>query len=523
MKSVKSALISIFIVGGGQIYAGRLWTGIAFAVIFYGSILLMRNIWTGLNPAFWSIVGVWFLFWLYNIFDAYKGARLEQPPCERVCPAGIAPWVYINLIATESKEKYPFFPFFNILERICPAPCEDQCTRKIIDSAVAIKYLKSAVKTSEPAVSDKKRNKKVGIIGAGPCGLSAGYYLVNKGYSVTIYEKEEKPGGVLRTFIPEFRLSTQALENEIKKILDCGIELKCRTEVGKDISMDELLQKYDALFIATGAWEPVKMNIPGEEMCLNGLEVLKRIKQGEEFRIGQVGVIGGGNTAIDVARSLIRQGNKVTIYYRRRIEDMPAEHEDREEALEEGIKIIPLCLPRAVKKDRVVMVKTESPEGRLGEVKVIEDSEFEVKLDKLIMACGQKPKPDFLKPYVNIDEAGRIKTKDGRTSNPRIFAGGDAVLGSKTLAHAVGQAKETAESIDLSLRGIHPFIGRLLKKTYLPRVELLPIKDIPRIKIPHRNIEERKHDFLEVELRAKKEDLKKEADRCLVCPLRYRP
>ncbi len=523
MKSAKSIIISIFIVGGGQVYEGRLWVGIAFAVIFYGSIFLMKNIWTGLNPAFWGIVGVWILFWLYNIYDAYKGATYDKPPCEKACPAGITPWIYINLIATDSKEEYPFFPFFKILERICPAPCEDKCTRRGIDKPVAIKYLKSAVKMSPPQCNHKKRDKRIGIIGAGPCGLAAGYFLVKKGYGVTIYEKEEMPGGVLRTFIPEFRLSSSVLDEEIEKILNCGIELKCGVRVGADISLDELLQKYDALFVATGAGKPIKLNILGEENCLNGLELLKEIKKGKEFHLGRVGVVGGGNTAIDVARSLIRQGNKVTIYYRRRIEDMPCEHEDREEAREEGIEIVPLCLPQRVEDGRVTFIKTAAPEGRKGRIEIMPDSEFEVELDRLVLACGQIPDSAFLRKYLKVNQNGSIKVKNGRTSHPKIFAGGDAVLGSKTLAHAVGQAKEVADLIDFSLRGIAPGIGRFFKKSYMPRVEVLPIKDLPRIKIPHRDVEERKNDFLEVELRASEEELRKEADRCLACPLRYRP
>lgn len=523
MNYGRAALISTFVVGGGQMYSGRFWTGIYFAVIFYGSIVLMINIWTELNPAFWGLVAVWILVWLFNIYDAYKGMSYEKPQCEKTCPAGIAPWIYINLVATESKQYYPFVPFFDTLERICPAPCEEHCTRQGINSSVAIKYLKSGVKKTIPSFKQKTKKEKIAIVGAGPCGLTTAYYLAYKGYEAVIYEKEKIPGGVLATLIPEFRLPKSTIDKEIENILNIGIGLKCGIEIGKDLSMDELLKKYDAVFIGTGAWKPEKLGIPGEENALIGFNILEQIKKGKNFNLGRVGVIGGGNTAIDIARSLTRQGNEVKIYYRRSIEDMPAEQENRIETQEEGIEIIPLTLPKEIKKDRVTMVKTECPEGRKGPVKMIQASEFNVALDNVVMAVGQQPETDFLKGYVKLDKFSRIITKNGKTSHPKIFAGGDVVLGSATVAHAVGHGMKTAKRIDFYLKRIPLFLGRLFSKTYQPKVKLLPINDINRITIPHRDIEERIHDFEEVELKVSKEELKREATRCLSCPLRYRP
>lgn len=520
----RTTIISIFVVGGGQIYSGRFWTGLSFAVIFYSSIVLMIILWTGLNVAFWGLLAAWIFVWLFNIYDAYQeGVAYEKPPCEKACPVGLSPWIYLNLVATNSTQHYPFFPFFETLELICPAPCEEKCTRRGIDAPVAIKYLKSGVKTEIPILKQKTKKKRIAIVGAGPCGLTTAYYLAHKGYEVVIYEREKTPGGVLATLIPTFRLPQSVLDKEIESILKVGIELKCGVEINKDVSMDELLKTYDSIFIATGACKPTKLGIPGEDTALIGFDILRRVKQGEKFNLGKVGVIGGGDTAIDIARSLIRQGNEVKIYYRRNIEDMPAEHENRTEAQEEGIEIIPLTIPLRMEKNRVTMVKTECPKGRECPVKVIEGSEFDVALDNVVIAAGQQPNADFLKEYVNIDESGRIKTKKGKTSHPKIFAGGDAVLGSKTVAHAVGQGLNVAEQIDFYLRRIHPFFGKMFKKTYLPDVQFSPLQETGRMTIPHRNVVERKHDFKQVEQKVSKEILQKEANRCLCCPLRYRP
>ncbi|MGB3480149.1 MAG: FAD-dependent oxidoreductase [bacterium] len=523
MKSGKAALISAFVVGGGQICSGRLWAGISFAVLFYGSIVIMIRIWTGFNSGFWGLLAAWVLVWLYNVYDAYKGVGYERPPCEKACPAGIAPWIYVNLVAADNSQPYSFVPFFRILGLICPAPCEDQCTRRGIDAAVAIRYLKSGVKMQVPTPKPKTKKERIAVIGAGPCGLTAAYYLVNKGYGVTVFEREKKPGGVLATLIPEFRLPQSLLDKEIEAAVNVGVELKYGVAVGKDLSMAELLGTYDIIFVATGAWKPTKLGIPGEEMAMVGFDILRQIKKGEEFKLGKIGVIGGGNTAIDIARSLIRQGNEVKIYYRRRIEDMPAEHEDRVEAQEEGIEIVPLTVPLKIEENRVIMQKTEYREGRKGAVEAIQGSEFDVDLDHIVMAIGQCPDTDFLKKYLKSDTSGRIKTKNWRTSHPKIFAGGDAVLGSKTVAHAVGHGLNAAEQIDLYIRGIHPLFARILKRTYYPHVFSLPLHPVERMVIPHREVEDRIHDFKEVELKASKDELKKEATRCLSCPLRYRP
>ena len=519
----KAALISAILVGGGQIYARRVWSGIALATLFYGSIAVMAIIWTGINQAFWALLAAWVLFWAYNIIDAYKGFRYQTPPCEKACPAGISPWTYVNMICHESKEQYPYVPFFGTLEHICPAPCENDCTRRGIDAAVAIKYLKRCVPMEKPAMAKKSRKEKVAVVGAGPCGLTAACYLAGRGYRVAVYEREAKPGGVLTTLIPRFRLPDAMLEAEIEAALAPGVELKCGIEIGKNLKLEELLEKYDAVFIAIGAWRATSLGIAGEDKALSGFDILRRIKDGEKFELGKVGVIGGGNTAIDVARSLRRQGNDVKIYYRRRIMDMPAEHEDRIEAMEEGIEIVELVTPVEIRPDRLKLIRTECTEGRAGALSIIKDSEFDVSLDAVVITAGQWPDSSFLADHVRMDKRGRILAKNGRTSNARVFAGGDAVLGSATVAHAVGQGLSVAEEIDRRLRRVPRFWHWLTRRDFTPDVKQIPMHTDKKIEIPHRPATERIRDFNEVELKAPAEELKKEACRCLSCPIKYHP
>ena len=517
-------LLSAFIVGGGQVYARRFWAGLVLAIIFYGSIIIMKIIWAGMNIAFWALVTGWLVVWLFNIFDAYKGPRYAKPPCEKSCPAGIAPWIYVHQIATKANWEYPFIPFFKTLGLICPAPCEEKCTRQAIDEPVAIRALKSGVEIGKPNRIQTRRKKHIAVIGAGPCGLTLAYSLTNKGYNVTVYEKEKKPGGVLGTYIPEFRLPSSVLHTEIQVLLNAGFELKCGVEIGKDLSLDELLNNNDLIFIATGAWQLVKLGIPGENNGMVGLEILRRIKNGEKFNLGRVGVVGGGNAAFDVARSLKRFGNEVKIYYRRRIEDMPAEHENRFAAQEEGIEIIPLVTPAAIVKNSVIMARTKCAEGRKGVLEVIKDSEFDVKIDNIVMAIGQKPDTNFLTNFVKIDELGRIQTKNGMTSHSKIFAGGDAVLGAKTIAHAVGHGLSIAEQIDYHIRKIPGLFRSLLKDVYYPsEIKLFKFNNKSRLKILRREPAKRLSDFKPVEQSVARENLIQEASRCLTCPLRYKP
>jgi NADPH-dependent glutamate synthase beta subunit-like oxidoreductase len=526
-KRSRAAILSFFIVGAGQVFSGRFWTGLWFFIIFYGTILILKIVWTGINQGFWGILTAWALVWLYNIFDAYKGANYNKAPCEKECPAGIAPWTYLNQIGSQAQWRYPFVPFFKILELICPAPCEDKCTRRVVDDAVAIRYLKCNVALETPVKPGAaKRKEKIAIVGAGPCGLTAAYFLSHTGYEVTVYEKNKKAGGIPRLLIPEFRLPSVTAENEIKKFLNDNIRMHCGIEVGKDRSFDSLLNEHDIIFIATGAWKQTKLMIAGEEKILDAFSLLKRIRDGEKLQLGTIGVIGGGNTAIDIARCLRRMGSKVSIYYRRRLEDMPCEHEDKMEAIEEGIEIIPLTMLVSYAQGSIVMVKTECRAGRRGSVEVVKGSDFSVKLDNIVCALGQQPDTGFLKNAIKTDGSGRIIiNRNGyRTNHPKVYAGGDAVLGPQTVAHAVGHGMAAARQIDQDIRRVPGLVRWLMKNEGLPAaVKILKLNNGPRMTVPHREISKRLKDFRQVEQVADKELMAQEANRCLTCPLRYRP
>jgi NADPH-dependent glutamate synthase beta subunit-like oxidoreductase len=290
------------------------------------------------------------------------------------------------------------------------------------------------------------------------------------------------------------------------------------------MNLDDLLKNHDYLFLAIGAWLPVTLGIPGEEDGLVGLDILHRIKNGEKFDLGKVGVIGGGNTAFDVARCLKRLGNDVKIYYRRRVEDMPAEPENHVEAVEEGIEITPLTTPMGIVKNNVIMSKTHCVGGRQSKLEIIKGSEFDVKMDSVVMAIGQKPDTKFLADHLKIDHLDRILAKNGRTSHPRIFAGGDAVLGAMTLAHAVGEGLQAAETLDFHVRRIPAVFRFLARDKFLPK-SLRQLKFSPehRIKITHREVAKRIKDFKMTEQPIPAEQYTVEANRCLTCPLKYRP
>ena len=524
-KRLIAALISFFIVGGGQVYTGRFWTGIIYAIFFYGIIASMKILFIEANLGFHAAIASLVIFWLFNIVDAYKGPRYIPPPCEKACPAGIAPWIYVNQVGSKAAWKYPFIPFFKTMELVCPAPCEDRCTRRGIDEAVAIRYLKNGVTAEKTADGkNKKKDKKIAVIGAGPCGLTAAYELANKGYEVTVYEKDKKPGGIPAALIPDFRLSSETAEQEVKSLLHENIKLKCDVEIGKDISFENLIRDNHAVFVATGAWQQSKLGIPGEEKSLDAFNILRRIKNGEKFNLGNVVVIGGGNTAIDVARSLRRMGSNVKIYYRRRIEAMPCEHEDRIEAIEEGIKIIPLTIPVGCVQNSIMMAKTQCGEGRKGPVEIIKGSEFDVKVDNIVCAIGQQPETGFLKEYVKTDEQGRILVKNSKTNHPKVFAGGDAVLGPQTVAHAVGHGLTAAQNIDFKLRSVPGLWRWFTKSIFYPKaIKALTLTNGSRLKVPHREVAKRIADFKPIELAVSAEELCTEANRCLTCPIRYAP
>ncbi|MCJ7785418.1 MAG: FAD-dependent oxidoreductase, partial [Desulfobacterales bacterium] len=354
-------------------------------------------------------------------------------PCKNNCPAGTDIPRYVRLIAEgrfqDSIEVIrQKFPFPHSIGLVCNHPCEEKCNRLEINNPISIRELKRLV-----AEKDNKRwktklriaadtGKKVAVIGGGPAGLTAAWFLRTKGHKVTVFEALPKPGGMLKAGIPDYRLPSEVLEKEINDITDIEIEIKTNTRID---SIEDLFNKgYDSVFLATGAHRGIRMGITGEDdlRVLDGISTLRKINFNEKVDVkGHVGVVGGGNVAIDVARSALRVGaEKVLIVYRRTKEEMPAYTHEVEDAVDEGVEILFLTNPQRVISDSD-KIKVECVKMKLGEADEsgrrrpipIKGSEFILELDRLIIAIGQQS--DISSNFgVEVDKYGQI-TADGET------------------------------------------------------------------------------------------------------------
>lgn len=465
-------------------------------------------------------------------------------PCQNACPAGVNVPGYIRLIATgRERDAYNLIrrenPFPAVCGRVCTHPCESKCRRGQLDEAIAIMDLKRytadwVMKSGDPIkqIYYPPKGKSVGIIGAGPSGLTCGYYLACSGYSVTIYEANSMPGGMLAFGIPEFRLPNKLLMDEIRLAEQAGVKIKLNTEVGKDILFDEIRAKHDAVYIATGTQFPNKMGIKGEELegVYYGIDFLRDINLGKSVKMGKrVAVIGGGSTAMDAARVALRLGaESVSVLYRRQLEDMPADEREIKEATEENIRIIPMILPLEIYgKDKVEGIKCvlleSGPFDRSGRRKPvpIEGSEIDIEFDMVIPAVSQHSDLPFIKEdEVEITKWGTFITdNEGMTNQQGIFAGGDVVRGPDTVIWAIADGKRAASSIDKYLDGT----GELNKGI---DVALPPISDDEglaeheRFKINELDPNKRVRNFAEVNQGFHKLNAIAESMRCLHCDRR---
>jgi len=476
---------------------------------------------------------------------------LVSSPCHHTCPIETEACSYVALIAQgKFKEALDVNRWVNPLPsvcgRVCNHSCETRCRAGEIAQPIAIRALKRFVADYERSNGGKpeitpfeKKYEKVAIVGSGPSGLTAAWNLAKNGYKPTIFEAEAVAGGMLSWGIPEYRLPKDVLNYEIGYIKDMGVEIKTNTKVGKDITLDELFnQEYKAIYIATGAPVNLKLEIPGEDVegVIDPIAFLKKYNLDGEAKIGKkVAVVGGGNTAMDAARTAWRLGADVTILYRRTRPEMPANEEEIKEALEEGIKIEYLTLPIEAYADngrlsRIKCTKMELTEfddtGRRRPVP-IEGSEFEMEIDTLIPAIGQVPDLEFLNGdgKINVSKWNTLEVDPETlvTNVEGIFAGGDVVSGPATVMEAMRSGQIAAESIHKFLRG-EP-LDREYKPTEprmeVPLVELTPEEafELDRPEIPCIPVEERKGSFKEVEIGLSKEQCIKEAKRCLRCDL----
>lgn len=478
-------------------------------------------------------------------------SALFDAPCQNACPTDQSAWGYVTLISEgKFKEAIALIketnPFPAVLGRVCVHPCESKCRRGQLDQPIAICSLKRCVADMDmnsfpsyrPPV-ERPKNKKVAVIGAGPAGLSGAYFLTCKGYKVTVFEALPVAGGMLAVGIPDYRLPKGVLNAEIKMITDLGVEIRYSTAIGKDITIDTLMKDgYEAILMATGAHKGQKLGIPGEDArgVVDGVTFLRSLNLNETVKAkGKVAVIGGGNVAIDAARSALRLGaDEVFILYRREKEDMPAYIEEIEEAEKEGVVIHTLVAPKRVivKKGKVTGVEClrmslgKFDKGGRRTPQPITGSEFVVNTDMIIAAIGQIPDLS----YINGDgiKTGKGSTievdlKTLATTREGIFAAGDNVRGPATAVQAVADGKNAAFAIDRYLGGdglpMNAFHEELVKMpvTY---DESIYQQERARMEMPHLALPKRYRNFNEVVLGYQQKMAIEEARRCLHCHLR---
>ncbi len=464
-------------------------------------------------------------------------------PCSKACPAGTDCQGYVGLIANgEYKEAVKLIkeklPLPASIGRICPHPCEKKCRRQYVDEPISIAFLKGFVgdmdllgDTYVPEI-EPDTNKTVAIIGGGPAGLTAAYFLRKNGHSVTIFEQMPKMGGMLRYGIPEYRLPKAVLDKEIKLIEDMGVTLKNNVNIGKNISFDQIKEDYDATLVAIGAWNSSKMRVSGEDLdgVWGGIDFLREVALGNRPGIGKnVAVCGGGNTAMDACRVAVRLGaENVYIIYRRTKDEMPADPQEILESEEEGVIYKYLTNPIEFtgengKLNGVVLQKMMLGEpdesGRRSPV-AIEGETEEIALDSVIMAIGQYPN---LNGFETLEATRRntISADESRftTSLQGVFAVGDATnKGADIAIAAIGEAQKASVVIDRYLNG--ETVG--YKKPYFVEqdsksIDYSKFEKSARAKMPHMSPSDRKTNFKEVNFGFSEEMAKKEANRCLEC------
>ncbi len=463
-------------------------------------------------------------------------------PCKPACPAGVDVPRYVALIARGKfaeavaviREKVPF-P--GVLGRVCIHPCEEACRRGQVNDPINIRILKRFAADhdnglwKERALKAPATGKKVAIVGAGPAGLTAAYYLAKFGHGVTVFEELPEPGGMMKVGIPDYRLPTEVLRAEIAEIESVGVEIRTGTRVE---SLDGLFNSgYQAVFLGLGAHGCASLRVEGED-CSGVIwcaTFLREVNLGREVKIGKkVVVVGGGNAAVDAARTALRLGAaEVIMLYRRTRVEMPANAEEVDGAIEEGVDIQFLSAPKGIKKAGDV-IKMECFRMELGEPDAsgrrrpqsLEGSEFILECDNVIVAIGQKPQ---------IPQGFELETRGNNTlvvddslaaGREGVFAGGDVVSGPASVIEAIAAGRQAAESIDKYLGG-KGFIDEVLVDAEEDNPCLghnMEFAALSRAKTPSIPMERRLNSFAEIELGLEEAVAIAEAERCLKCPLR---
>lgn len=466
-------------------------------------------------------------------------------PCALACPAGVEIPAYVAAVAKGEYEQAIEIirrdnPLPSVCGRVCPHVCETACRRNAVDTPVAINNLKrlasdeclagGGLPAAEPGADTGRR---VAVVGAGPAGLSAAYFLRRAGHAVTILDAAEKPGGMLRYGIPEYRLPRPVLDADIEAVTRMGVEFRQGVRLGRDFSVDQLQQQgFNVVFLALGAWKSQRLNIPGEEAegVMGGVPFLSAVSRGELSRVsGHVAVIGGGNTAVDAARTALRAGaSRVTILYRRDRAQMPAFAHEVTAAEAEGVEIRcmvgPVAIETADGRLRSVRLQRMAPgapdaSGRPRPVPV-PGSEFALPVDLLIRGLGEEPDPPESEPCLTGHRRG---SEPVRAVAPGVFAGGDFATGPSTAIEAIASGRRAAETIDAWLRTgeiPRPPGAVISRRDALAPVETQDYAHVgcsARAPMPHRDDAGRAGDFAEVEQGYAAATGRQEASRCLQC------
>ena len=467
------------------------------------------------------------------------GSLRNPVPCVALCPAGVDIPGYISLVnegrcADAVRLIRKDNPFPTACAYICEHPCEARCRRNMVDDAVNIRGLKRyAVDHADNVPQPKKApatGKSVAIIGGGPGGLSAAYYLALMGHKVTVYEKQKHLGGMMRYGIPSYRLPRQKLDDEIASILSLGSEVDTEVDVGTDITFDALKQEYDCLYLSIGAHTDKKTGIEGEdsEGVISAVELLRGIGDDEmpDFTGQNVAVIGGGNVAMDVTRSAIRLGAaKVTCVYRRRQEDMTAQQEEVEGAIAEGAEVLTLHAPLKIEANEAGhAVALWAQPQIIGEIdkqgrprpNTAAVEPLRIPADTIIVAIGQGIETHgFEQTGIKIQRGGTLLA-DSSTQLPDmegVFAGGDCVTGPATVIRAIAAGKAAAANIDEYL-GFH---HEIKSEVTVPTPRCTDLRPRGRVDATERDACERKGDFQCIECGMTDEESAQESSRCLRC------
>lgn len=550
----RSAFLSAWAPGLGQMYARRPATGIVLASLIPLAVGLVSVTWNGFTYGHAFLAGSALFVLLVAVLDARTGPTRPRAPCQGACPAGVDIPDYLQLIEEgETEQGYSLvrsrIPLVAVIGRVCPHPCERQCVRGIDGEPISINGCKrfladryrevvrnAAAGGSSRTVSIESSDLSVGVVGSGPAGIACAYYLSVLGARVTVYEAEALIGGRLATTIPDFRLPPYVLDEELEDLRDRGVVFLGGVRVGPGgKGVGDLLREHRGVFLGVGAQESVPLEIPGKERLRDFQEVLRTGKFGTPVPLGRrVAVVGGGNAAMDVARTALRLGaEEVHVLYRRTRDEMPAREDEVEEASREGVKFHFLSDPAALEGDAAGSLHLVVNRMRLGDPDAsgrprpvpIPGDRWTLEVDAAVPALGQTvggalfSDPALAGLTRNADGSLWVDARTQRTSLPNVYAGGDAVSGPATAVQAMAHGRRAALAI-FGQYAAAALPGCRLEDRRL-RQPFPGHRETPQAKIreemPMLTVRARRGNFREVEEGFRGASAMREAGRCLQC------